>query len=129
MGALGHTVFCARGHIVEDIPHHCLSETDASEIECPVHGLNVMPDDFSAICTCKKPAPCLCGETRFVDQVEWGDPDYGPHEVPMEPIDFDTVFGAEIDVVVQIGGGPVQMKGKPVLKIPRYDVSKLLNKS
>ena len=81
MGAPGYTVFCKNGHIVESIPHHCISTEDIEKCQ-------------------------HCGSTELATIMEWGDDDYGPHEVPYEPIgsewvdiDNDTFKGkARIDI-------------------------------
>ena len=65
MGAPGYTTFCRNGHIVEVVPHHCIS--------------------MNTVRKCQ-----YCGATEFTTQIEWGDPDY-VHEVPYKPIRSEWV--------------------------------------
>jgi hypothetical protein len=60
MGAPGWTSFCRNGHIVEVCAHH-----------------EIIFDEKN---TCD-----ICGADVIGSQTEWGDEDYGPHDVPYEP--------------------------------------------
>ena len=66
MRAQGYTTFCKNGHIVEVVPHHCIS--------------------FDTVRKCP-----YCGAIEFTTQFEWRDDDYGPHSIPYMPIRTEWV--------------------------------------
>lgn len=66
MGAPGYTIFCKNGHIAQSVMHHEIALHDATK--CPI-----------------------CGVHTLTTQMEWGDEDYAPHEVPYSPIRHDWI--------------------------------------
>ena len=79
MGAPGITYFCENGHMVLDVPHHYIADA---------------------------PTQCsICKSTHIGGVIEWGDLDYGPFIVPIEPIRVE--------------------KKRRTVHIPIYDVGKL----
>jgi hypothetical protein len=131
MGALGYTMFCENGHIVDIVQHHEISQYDESQMYCPVHGCAPMFDgDGDDCCTCIKRSPCLCGSENFREVCEWGDPDYqdndGAGPVSREPIGKDEfVSDRQATVVVFEMGEERCVTGKLVVEIEKYDVTKL----
>ena len=92
MGAPGWTSFCRNGHIVEVCGHH-----------------QIIFDD-KRVCD-------ICGADVIGSCIEWGDSDYGPHEVPytpsrQEPMKITREYKGHIKELAA--------------KVDIYDVSKLL---
>ena len=111
MGAPGKTVFCRNGHIVEEVPHHCISQYDEFPWSDP-DGLEV-----------RKRPPCVCGCQEFIEELEWGDPDYRS-SIPTTPIGFDKIL-SQTPVEVQLENGKIVM-AKPILSVPKFDLSSKL---
>ncbi len=66
MGAPGYTTFCKNGHIVDSVPHHCISNLTVRKCQ-------------------------YCGAIEFTTQMEWGDDDYGPPKIPYKSIRLEWV--------------------------------------
>lgn len=127
MGALGYTLFCENGHIVDVVGHNEMSKYDESCFYCPVHSCGPIfdSDGDGDVCTCKKRPPCACGSTNFRNECEWGDERYEPHDgflVPYEPIAEDEVVSDTIATVVTMEG---RVMGKLVVTVSKYDVDAL----
>jgi len=124
MGAPGYTVFCENGHVVDIVGHHEISQHDASEMYCPVHGFG---GSSEGECSCVKRQCCICGSNNFRQITEWGDPDYldndGAGPVPFKSIGQDG-FASDKEAVVITKDGE-RVTGKLVVTVNKYDVSRL----